>query len=335
MKFASLKSMHSRDGELCIVNRQITHAIKVSHIASTLQNALERWDEVEKPLLEISQALNDKKISKGLFPFNPLEMASPLPRSFQWADGSAFLNHVALVRKARGAEMPPDLLKSPLLYQGGSDYFLSPTDPIVVPDIAFGIDFEAEIAVIVDDVAMGTPACEAEKHIKLILLVNDVSLRNLIPAELQKGFGFYQSKPASSFSPLAITQDELGIYWKNCRVHLPLKSYLNDKLFGEPNAGDDMAFSFADLIAYAAKTRHLKAGTIIGSGTVSNKDQSKGSSCIAEKRMIEKLTYGQPKTPFMQFGDTIHIEMFDNKGNSIFGAIHQRVEPLEPQNEAI
>ncbi|MBA2711250.1 MAG: fumarylacetoacetate hydrolase family protein [Tatlockia sp.] len=324
MKLASLKTANSRDGELCLVNQQLTKATKVSTIAKTLQEALENWTEVEDQLKEIYLGLNEGKIVET-FPFNPSEMAAPLPRAYQWADGSAYVNHVELVRKARGAELPDDFWTTPLMYQGGSDAFLGPREPIEIADESYGIDFEAEIAVITDDVPMGISADKAAKHIKLIMLVNDVSLRNLIPAEIGRGFGFFQSKPASSFSPVAITPDELEENWDGQRVHLPLYSYLNSKLFGEPNAGVDMTFSFPELIAHAAKTRHLAAGTIIGSGTVSNLDRSKGSSCIAEKRMLEIIAEGKAQTEFMHFGDTIRIEALDLKGQSYFGAIEQTV----------
>ena len=324
MKLASLKSPLCRDGELCVVNRELTTAIKVTHIATTLQSAIENWHQLEGPLKEIYQALNEGEMDKA-FPFEPRNMASPLPRSYQWADGSAYVNHVELVRKARGAEMPVDFWTVPLMYQGGSDAFLAPNDPIVVADEAYGVDFEAEVAVITDDVPMGISKEKAAKHIKLLMLVNDVSLRNLIPAEISRGFGFFQSKPASSFSPIALTPDELENHWDGGRVHLALWSFLNGELFGQPNAGVDMTFSFPELIAHAAKTRALAAGTIIGSGTVSNTDRSKGSSCIAEKRMLEILAKGSPETPFMHYGDTIRIEMLNSKGESCFGAIEQTV----------
>ncbi|HAT8179377.1 TPA: 2-keto-4-pentenoate hydratase [Legionella pneumophila] len=324
MKLASLKSTRSRDGELCIVNRLLTTAVRVPHIASTLQYALDHWDVVEPKLQMIYQQLNDNQIEET-FAFDPELCASPLPRAYQWADGSAYVNHVELVRKARGAEMPADFWTNPLMYQGGSDAFLGPWDPILVSSEAYGIDFESEVAVITDDVPMGIDHINAAHHIKLLMLVNDVSLRNLIPDELAKGFGFFQSKPASSFSPVAITPDELGSCWDGKRVHLPLISHLNEQLFGQPNAGIDMTFSFPELIQHAAKTRFLTAGTIIGSGTVSNLDRSKGSSCIAEKRMLEMIEFGQAKTPFMRFGDRIRIEMLDGQGYSLFGSIDQIV----------
>ncbi|MFZ4077032.1 MAG: fumarylacetoacetate hydrolase family protein [Legionellaceae bacterium] len=326
MKFASLHSTTSRDGLLCLVSRNLEQAVPVPHIAPTLQNALERWQDVEPLLQAVSDDLNAGLWTKNTFAFHSQRILSPLPRAYQWADGSAYVNHVELVRKARHAVMPENFWTDPLIYQGGSDGFLGPCDPIVVSDESFGIDFEAEVAIITDDVPMKIDSLEAKQHIRLILLVNDVSLRNLIPDELAKGFGFFQSKPASSFSPVAVTPDELGAAWDGQRVHLPLYSYLNDQLFGQPNAGIDMTFSFPELIAHAAKTRTLSAGTIIGSGTVSNIDRSHGSSCIAEKRMLEILDKGQPQTEFMHFGDTIRIEMLDQQAQTIFGAIHQTVK---------
>ncbi|STY28429.1 fumarylacetoacetate hydrolase [Legionella wadsworthii] len=329
MKLASLKSTSSRDGELCVVNQEMTQAIRVSKTAPTLQYALEHWDLVENDLQRIYQQLNEGQLDNTI-PFDPQQCTSPLPRAYQWADGSAYVNHVELVRKARGAELPANFWTDPLMYQGGSDSFLGPREPILVADEAYGIDFEAEVAIITDDVPMGIKPTNAEKHIKLLMLVNDVSLRNLIPDELAKGFGFFHSKPSSSFSPVAITPDELGADWDGKRVHLPLLSYLNDELFGQPNAGIDMTFSFPELIQHAAKTRVLSAGTIIGSGTVSNLDRSKGSSCIAERRMLEIIEQGQAKTSFMHFGDHIRIEMLDKHGKTLFGAIHQVVERVNP-----
>lgn len=328
MKLASMKSATCRDGELCVVNQELTRATKVPHIAKTLQDALDHWHDAESKLKEIYLALNEGQI-KDSFPFDTQHFTSPLPRAYQWADGSAYVNHVELVRKARGAEMPADFWTDPLMYQGGSDSFLGPREPILVADEVYGVDFEAEVAVITDDVPMALNSKQATGHIKLILLVNDVSLRNLIPAEIAKGFGFFQSKPASSFSPVAITPDELGSHWDGERVHLPLLSFLNGELFGSPNAGIDMTFSFPELIAHAAKTRFLAAGTIIGSGTVSNVDRSKGSSCIAEKRMLEILEDGKPKTAYMTYGDTIRIEMHSPEGKSLFGAIEQTVTHYE------
>lgn len=328
MKLASLKSKQSRDGELCVVNKTLTTAIRVLDIAPTLQVALENWDEVFPKLQDIYLQLNANQLDCA-FAFDATQMASPLPRAYQWADGSAYVNHVELVRKARGADMPSQFWTDPLMYQGGSDGFIGPRDPIIVADESYGIDFEAEVAIITDDVNMGITADAAQHHIRLLMLVNDVSLRHLIPNELAKGFGFFQSKPASSFSPVAVTPDELDAYWDGKRLHLPLCSYLNEHLFGQPNAGIDMTFSFPELISHAAKTRTLSAGTIIGSGTVSNVDRSHGSSCIAEKRMLEIMEHGKASTSFMKFGDRIRIEMRKENGESIFGAIDQHISRLK------
>ncbi|HVT62791.1 MAG TPA: fumarylacetoacetate hydrolase family protein [Legionellaceae bacterium] len=324
MKLASLKS--GRDGQLCVVNRALTQACLVTDIAPTLQSALDQWEIIAPSLQKVYERLNTQKVSQS-FAFDPALCAAPLPRAYQWADGSAYVNHVELVRKARNAEMPKEFWTDPLMYQGGSDTFLGPHDPISVIDEAYGIDFESEIAVITGDVPMAITAQAASACIKLLMLVNDVSLRNLIPAELAKGFGFFQSKPSSSFSPVAVTPDELETAWDGQKVHLPLLTYYNEQLFGQPNAGIDMTFSFPQLIAHAAKTRSLGAGTIIGSGTVSNVDRSVGSSCIAEKRMLEILATGQATTPFMRFGDTIRIEMYSSQKQNIFGSIQQTVVP--------
>ena len=324
MKLATLKSNESRDGRLCVVRRDLKHAVMVPDIAHTLQAALDDWSNIQPKLAEISHEINLKHL-KHSFDFTPHQCAAPLPRAYQWADGSAYVNHIELVRKARGAEMPDNFWTEPLMYQGGSDAFLGPYDAIEAVTIDHGIDFEAEVAIITDDVPMGISCDAAHKHIKLLMLVNDVSLRNLIPAELAKGFGFFQSKPASSFSPVAITPDELGANWDGARVHLPLMSHLNNKLFGRPNAGADMIFAFPELIVHAAKTRKLSAGTIIGSGTVSNRDRSHGSSCIVEQRTLELLEHGKSVTNYMQFGDTIHIEMLDEHGQTLFGAIEQTI----------
>lgn len=321
MKLASLKG--TRDGKLCVVNRDLSNAIMVPEIATSMQDALDNWHDIEPALQAVYQKLNAGDLSQS-FRFDPSQCTAPLPRAFQWADGSAYVNHVELVRKARNAEMPKEFWTDPLMYQGGSDSLLGPTDPIPVVDEAYGVDFESEIAVITNDVPMAVSADDAGKHIQLLMLVNDVSLRNLIPHELGKGFGFFQSKPSSSFSPVAVTPDELGSAWDGQRVHLPLYSYLNGVLFGQPNAGVDMTFSFPQLIAHAAKTRPLCTGTIIGSGTVSNTDRSKGSSCIAEKRMLEIIENGQASTSFMKFGDTIRIEMHYQNQN-VFGSIQQQV----------
>ncbi|USH04177.1 fumarylacetoacetate hydrolase family protein [Grimontia kaedaensis] len=324
MKLASLK--HRRDGKLILVSRDLTQAVDASDIALTLQDALDEWDTLSPLLQARYDALNDNNVGER-FPFNPADCESPLPRAFQWADGSAYVNHVELVRKARGADMPESFWTDPLMYQGVSDKFIGPRDSIELCDEAWGCDFEAEVAVITDDVAMATPSEKAGSHIKLLMLVNDVSLRNLIPSELAKGFGFFQSKPASSFSPVAVTPDELGESWQENKVHLPLEVFLNGEQFGAPNAGVDMTFDFAELVAHAAKSRYLSAGTIIGSGTVSNLDRSKGSCCIAERRMLEILDLGSPKTPFLLYGDKVSIEMHDKEGRSIFGKIDQEVVP--------
>jgi fumarylacetoacetate (FAA) hydrolase len=297
-------------------------------VARTLQAALDDWDRIAPQLAEVYDALNNHS-ARHAVPFAPASCHSPLPRAYQWADGSAYVNHVELVRKARGADMPPEFWTDPLMYQGGSDSFVGPTDPVLALDEAWGIDFEAEVAVVTGDVPMGATPADCRSHIRLVMLVNDVSLRNLIPAELAKGFGFFQSKPASAFSPVAVTPDELGDAWDGGKVHLPLVVHLNDQLFGRPNAGVDMTFDFPRLIAHVAKTRELESGSIIGSGTVSNVDRSTGSGCLAEKRCLETIADGKPKTPFMHFGDRVRIEMFDAAGATIFGAIDQTVQPYQ------
>jgi 2-keto-4-pentenoate hydratase/2-oxohepta-3-ene-1,7-dioic acid hydratase (catechol pathway) len=324
MKLGSLKQ-DGRDGSLVVVSRDLKRAATIADIAPTLQWALDHWGRCAPPLAEAYQQLNHGKFV-GAFELAPEALASPLPRAYQWADGSAYVNHLQLVRKARNAPMPEQFWTDPLLYQGGSDSFAAPCDPILVADEAWGIDFEGEVAIITDDVPMGLSAREAAQHIKLLMLVNDVSLRTLIPQELAKGFGFFQSKPATAFSPVAVTPDELGSAWDGGRLHLPLVIHWNGALFGQPNAGVDMTFDFPTLIAHAAKTRFLGAGSIIGSGTVSNRDTSSGSACLVEKRMLETLAEGAPCTPFLRFGDRVRIEMFDSEGHSIFGAIDQRVE---------
>jgi len=323
MKLASLNN--GRDGALIVVHKNYRNAVKVPDIASNLQQALESWGTVGLKLRAVSEALNAGKVS-GTFKLEMNDLAAVLPRAPQFVDGSAYLAHVERVRKARGAEMPPSFQHDPLMYQAVSDAFLSPTESIRMADEAWGIDFESEVGVVVDDVPAGVTPAEAAKHIKLVLLINDVSLRNLIPDELAKGFGFLQSKPRSALSPIAVTPDELGDAWEDGKVHLPLVTHLNGRLFGEPNAGVDMQFSFPQLIAHAAKTRPLAAGSIVGSGTIANQDESKGSSCLAEKRVLEIIKEGKPKTPFMKFGDGVRIEMFDKSGASIFGAIEQVVE---------
>jgi fumarylacetoacetate (FAA) hydrolase len=326
MKLASLK--HGRDGMLVVVSRDLSRQVAVPHIAHTLQAVMDDWAHAAPRLMRVYDLLNEGPVA-GEKPFHATECAAPLPRAYQWADGSAYVTHVELVRKARGAEMPPSFWIDPLMYQGGSDSFIGPCDPIVAADEAWGIDFEGEVAVIVDDVPIGSSASAAEKHIKLLMLVNDVSLRNLIPAELAKNFGFFQSKPATAFSPVAVTPDELGEAWDGGKAHLPLLVSLNGARFGAPNAGEDMTFSFPQLIAHAAKTRFLGAGSILGSGTVANKDRSRGSACIAERRSLEQIEAGEPKTPFMKFGDQVRIEMLDREGRSLFGAIDQEVKRYE------
>ena len=323
MKFATYRNGH-RDGQLMLVSRDLKFTISIPQIASTLQALIDDWSSLSPTLEPLYDSLNKSTLS-DIVHFDESQCLSPLPRAYQWADASAYVNHVELVRKARGAEMPASFWTEPLVYQGGADSFLAPKQNIEMENEEWGIDFESEIAVITDDVAMGCTNKQAEKHIKLLMLVNDVSLRNLIPSELAKGFGFFQSKPSSSFSPVAVTPDELTLHWQNNKLHLPLMTHLNGKLFGQPNAGDDMTFDFSQLIAHITKTRPIAAGTIIGSGTVSNYDRSKGSSCLAEKRMLEIIEQGEAQTQFMQFGDRVRIEMLDENGNSIFGAIDQKV----------
>jgi len=333
MKLASLKD--GRDGRLVVVSKDLTRFTSAASVAPTLQAALDDWSNT-RPALEA--LAKDLEAGDGE-DFDQTACASPLPRAYQWADGSAYVNHVELVRKARGAEMPASFWTDPLMYQGGSDAFLGPHEAIPMADEAWGIDFEAEVTVITDDVPMGVTAAAALEHVQLIMLVNDVSLRNLIPGELGKGFGFFQSKPSSAFSPIAVTPDELGASWSDAKVHLPLLSTLNNKLIGKPEAGVDMTFDFGQLIAHAAKSRPLGAGCIIGSGTVSNKlndgpgkhieDGGVGYSCIAEIRTIETINSGKPSTSFMKFGDQIRIEMNDANGESIFGTIDQVVTKYE------
>ena len=334
MKLATLRD-GTRDGRLVVVSRDLARCMSVPGIATTLQQALDDWRPSAMELREVFDLLNDGSVAGE--PFEEATCLSPLPRAHQWADGSAYVNHVELVRKARGAEMPASFWTDPLMYQGGSDSFLAPREPIRVADEGWGIDFEAEVAVITDDVPMGIEAGDAGDHIMLLMLVNDVSLRGLIPAELAKGFGFFHAKPSSTFSPLAVTPDELGEAWDGGKLDLPLLSTLNGQLFGRPRAGIDMTFDFPTLIAHAARTRPLGAGTIVGSGTVSNKGKDGGPgkpiaqggdgySCIAEVRVVETILEGKPRTPFMRFGDRIRIEMLDAQGRSIFGAIEQAVE---------
>lgn len=321
MKLASIKQ--GRDGQLVVVNSLMQRYMAVTDIAPTLQAALDNWGRCKDQLLGVYQQLENGELEGQLF--NAELCASPLPRAFQWADGSAYVNHVELVRKARNAQMPATFWTDPLMYQGGSDSFLGPREDIAVAIEAWGIDFEAEVAVIVDDVPMGVSADQARQHIQLVMLVNDVSLRNLIPGELAKGFGFYHAKPSSAFSPVAVTPEALGDAWDGAKLHLPLRAILNGDLVGQPNAGIDMTFDFGQLIAHAAKTRPLCAGTVVGSGTVSNLDRSNGSCCLAEVRMLETIANGSATTEFMRFGDRIQIDMLDDSGQSIFGEIDQKV----------
>ncbi len=322
MKLATLKT-EKPDGKLIVVDKQLSKYVVPD--VMTLQYALDNWSSIAPELRRIYQELNHNQCAS--IPFDPNELAAPLPRAYQWLDGSAYLSHVERVRKARGSELPASLLDDPLMYQGASDHMLAARDPIEVGSETWGIDFEAEVGVITDEVPMGVSQDEATDHIKLLVLINDVSLRNLIPNELAKGFGFIQGKPASAFSPVAVTPDELGDDWNNCKLHLPLSVYWNKQCFGRANTGSDMQFSFSRLINHAAKTRSLIAGTIIGSGTVSNFDQTVGCSCIVEQRVIEITSLGAAKTEFMKYGDNVRIEMFDKQGQSVFGAIEQEVKP--------
>jgi fumarylacetoacetate (FAA) hydrolase len=323
VKLASLRA--GRDGALVVVSRDLARCARVPRIAPTLQAALDDWAALAPRLEAAAKQLESGELAAE--PFDPARAAAPLPRAYQWADGSAYVNHVELVRRARGAELPPSLWTDPLLYQGGSDGFAGPRDPIRAVSLAHDVDFEAELAIVTDDVPLGTPRERAGAHIRLLLLVNDVSLRALIPGELAKGFGFFQSKPQSAFSPVAVTPDELGPAWDGGRVHLPLRVERNGERCGAPDAGTDMTFDFPALIAHAAATRALGAGTILGSGTVSNRDRSRGSCCIAERRMLEQLEHGAPRTPFLRLGERVRIEMLDADGASVFGAIDQIVEP--------
>ncbi len=346
MKFATLRN-GTRDGDLVIVSRDLTKAVRAAETIAglgTLQQLLDDWDTYALAAARVSAELDEAASGQGsarlpAFSFVPSAAMAPLPRAYQWADGSAYVNHVELARRARGAELPASFATDPLMYQGCSDVFIGPMDPVPVADEAWGIDFEGEIAVIVDDTPMGIAPRHALDHVRLVTLVNDVSLRNLIPPELAKGFGFFHGKPASSFSPVAVTPDELGPAWRDGKVHLPLLASLNGKLIGRPNAGVDMTFSFADLIAHAAKTRRLGAGTIVGSGTVSNKldggpgkpvdEGGAGYTCLAEVRVVETLMTGAPRTPFLSFGDRVRLEMLDAAGQSIFGAIDQVIVKYE------
>jgi len=323
MKLATLRD-GTRDGRLAVVRRDLARAAWADGIAGTLQAALDGWQAVAPRLMQLAERLEDGR-GVAAFDFDPAAAMAPLPRAYHWVDGSAYVNHVELVRKARGATMPESFWTDPLVYQGGSDDLLGPLQDAPFPSEEWGIDLEGEVAVVTDDVPMSCDPAAARGHIRLLMLVNDWSLRNLIPGELAKGFGFYQSKPATAFSPVAVTPDELDAAWDGAKVHLPLTVHLNGRLLGRPNAGVDMTFDFGQLIAHVTKTRRLGAGAIVGSGTVSNYDRSLGSCCLAELRMLEILAVGKPTTPFMKFGDRVRIEMFDAHGRSVFGAIDQQV----------
>ena len=325
MKLGSLKN-GGRDGVLVVVSRDLSRAVRAGDIAATMQAALDDWDRCAGGLRSLYEDLEAGR-AEGAFSLEPEDLAAPLPRAFQFLDGSAYLAHVERVRRARGAEMPPSFLTDPLMYQAASDGFLPPVGTIPVASEDYGIDFESEVCVVTDDVPMGVTAEEAGDRVRLLCLVNDVSLRNLIPAELGKGFGFLHSKPRSALSPVMVTPDELGEAWRDGKLHLPLLTFLDGERFGAPEAGEDMQFSFHELIAHAARTRPLAAGTIIGSGTVANQDESRGASCMAEKRMLEIIRDGKPETPFLSFGASVRIEMLDANGESIFGAIEHVYEP--------
>ena len=327
MKLASLKS--GRDGKLIVVSRDLSRAVSAESIAPTLQAALDNWAACEPKLTALFDKLQVGEVS-GEFAFDTTAAAAPLPRSYHWADGSAYVTHVELVRKARGAELPESFWTEPLMYMGASDAFIGANDDVLAENEDWGIDFEAEVVVFTDDVPAGIKARQARQHIKLVGLVNDVSLRNLIPAELGKQFGFYQSKPQTSFTPVAVTPDELGDAWDGAKLHLPLNTTLNGTRVGSPNAGVDMTFDFGQLIEHAAKSRALMAGTVIGSGTVANQGSPDGSCCLAEVRCLETIANGKPTTPFMSFGDRIEIDMKDRAGDSIFGKIDQRIKQYIP-----
>ncbi len=324
MKFGSLKDLKKLDGIPVLVSRDNSKYVKIDDIVTSVREALENWDAVSKQLQDLYQQLNSSSI-KNAETVDENLFHSPLPRTFHWVDGSAFVHHIKLVRKARNAPLPDDLYDVPLVYQGGGDTFLAPREGIPLIDESHGLDFESEVGIITDFIPMGTRQESALKHIKLLVIINDVSLRGLIPAELSRGFGFYQSKPSSSFAPFAVTPDELGSAWKEGRVHLPLNTEYNGSFFGNPDA-KEMFFNFAKLIEHISYTRNIAAGTIIGSGTVSNEDASRGSSCLAEKRMIEQINEGKIKTPFMKAGDTVKIWMNDLSGKNIFGTIFQTVK---------
>lgn len=324
MKLGSLKE-GGRDGTLIVVSRDLSRGVRATGIADTLQRALEDWSNTAPRLNALYDAINEGS-ADGAFDLDMAALAAPLPRAYEFVDGSAYLPHVERVRRARGAEVPESFYTDPLMYQAVSAGFYGPRDPVRVPSEDYGIDLEAEVVVVTDDVPMAATPGQAASHIQLVGLVNDVSLRNLIPNELAKGFGFLQSKPRSALSPVFVTPDELGDAWKGSKVHLALTTHINGEWFGAPEAGVDMQFDFAQLVAHAAKTRPLSAGTIVGSGTVANQDTSLGASCFAEKRTVETLETGKPITPFMSFGDTVRIEMLARDGASVFGAIEQRIE---------
>lgn len=324
MKLASIDN-NTRDGQLVVVNKDLTKAVTVPEIAATMQFAIDNWKETETKLESVYNDLNLDKLPNA-FHFSSVRVLAPIPRAYHWADGSAYVTHVELVRKARNSELPESFWTDPLMYMGASDAFIGANDDIEIENEDWGIDFESEVAVITDDVPAGTNSEDALKHIKLITIINDVSLRNLIPNELSKQFGFYQSKPWTSFAPVVVTPNELADSWKNGKLHLPLHSTLNGNLIGSPNAGIDMTFDFGQLVAHASKTRSLMAGTIIGSGTVANQGSLDGSSCLAEVRCLEIIKDGKASTPFMSFGDRIEIEMKDNDGKSIFGKINQIIK---------
>lgn len=333
MKLATLKQ-GGRDGTLIVVSKDLSRAVKCMDIAPTLQKALDDWHHAAPKLGVLYKQLSEGADVGDVFPFNPKDVHSPLPRAYQFVDGSAYVNHVELVRKSRGVEMPESFWTDPLMYQGCSDSFHGPSDDMPYASAEeWGVDFEGEVSVITDDVPMGVSPEQAARHIKLVMLCNDISLRALAMPELQKGFGFLQCKPPSAFSPVAVSVAELGQYWRDGRLQLPLRCFVNGALFGQPHAGQDMVFNFPELVAHAAKTRPLEAGTIVGSGTVSNKDRTAGSSCIVERRMLEKLHDGESKTPFLRSGDMVKIEMLDDYHHSIFGAIEQTVVPYKPARE--
>ena len=324
MKLASIDNK-TRDGQLVVVNKELTKAVKVSEIAETMQSAIDNWIDTESKLQSVYEDLNSNKLS-NTFEFSSVRVLAPIPRAYHWADGSAYVTHVELVRKARNAELPESFWTDPLMYMGASDAFIGANDDIEIENEDWGIDFESEVAVITDDVPAGLNSKDALNHIKLITIINDVSLRNLIPNELSKQFGFYQSKPWTTFAPVVVTPDELDGYWNDGKLHLPLNSTLNGRLIGSPNAGIDMTFNFGQLVAHASKTRSLMAGTVIGSGTVANQGSPNGSSCLAEVRCLEIVNSGKATTPFMSFGDRIEVEMKDKNGKSIFGKINQVVK---------